>query len=595
MTESIESVRFNTKKLDGTDFVLWKDKVLSALKATQCSEAIIEDFKSSEEENTLKDEKAKSTIKVGDGRSLKVQGIGDIHSQINLKGQLKNIKIKDVLFVPDLSVNLISIEKLSQKGYHMIFDKESCMIVFNDVLMAKGLRWEQNKNLYEIKLFFPVSLKSSDVKLWHFRLGHLSLENMKKLRVKDLVFRNENLKKDFCESCTLGKSTKLPHKNKTKHQIDENKVTIHSDLVRPLKTASIGSKIYILTYLCSRSEYFYLTNEFQKLLKDSGIQHNTSVKYCPQMNEKAERLNRTLIEKARYMLIGSNCHINLWSGALDTSNYLRKRSPSSALNGKSPFEVFYGVLPKLSHLRVLGCEAYPLNLNNHGETFETVAKRNCIMIGYRESEVIYWIYDKKNHKVFISRDVRFKENELLGKSETNDFTIEKRQKTRTFKLEESTNDDDYIDKAENQENVSNNDQNGSDLNRVKTFESNEKDKNSCENPIENQAPRRSNRCSKSPDRYNPESYFTQDIVSSNYLNSLESDEINDEPTSLEEAFKSPLKDKWKEAIKSELNTLEENEIWKLTSLPDKKKLIKTKWVFKIKRNSKNVQLDSRQD
>ena len=135
----------------------------------------------------------------------------------------------------------------------------------------------------------------------------------------------------------------MPHKNKTKYQIDENKVTIHSDLVGPMKTASIGSKIYILTYLCSRSEYSfvyflknkseqfekfkefkskyelisdmkikefrtdngreYLSNEFQKYLKDSGIQHNTSVEYCPQLNGKAERLNRTLIEKARCMLI----------------------------------------------------------------------------------------------------------------------------------------------------------------------------------------------------------------------------------------------------------------------------------------------------
>lgn len=84
------------------------------------------------------------------------------------------------------------------------------------------------------------------------------------------------------------------------------------------------------------------------------------------MNGKAERLNRTLIEKARCMLIATNCHLNLWLAALDTANFLRNRSPSSALNVKSPFEVFYGVLPKLSHLRVFGCEAYPLNLNIHG-------------------------------------------------------------------------------------------------------------------------------------------------------------------------------------------------------------------------------------
>ena len=33
----------------------------------------------------------------------------------------------------------------------------------------------------------------------------------------------------------------------------------------------------------------------------------------------------------------SNCHLNMLSAALDTTNYLRNRSPSSALNDKSPF------------------------------------------------------------------------------------------------------------------------------------------------------------------------------------------------------------------------------------------------------------------
>jgi transposase InsO family protein len=41
--------------------------------------------------------------------------------------------------------------------------------------------------------------------------------------------------------------------------------------------------------------------EFQNYLKQNGIIHNTSVAYCPQSNEKAERLNRTLVEKARCM------------------------------------------------------------------------------------------------------------------------------------------------------------------------------------------------------------------------------------------------------------------------------------------------------
>ncbi len=55
-------------------------------------------------------------------------------------------------------------------------------------------------------------------------------------------------------------------------------------------------------------EYFSL--EFQNYLKRNGIIHNTSVAYCPQSNDKAERLNRTLVEKARCMLISAGMLYN---------------------------------------------------------------------------------------------------------------------------------------------------------------------------------------------------------------------------------------------------------------------------------------------
>ncbi|MED6207375.1 hypothetical protein PIB30_117140 [Stylosanthes scabra] len=52
-----------------------------------------------------------------------------------------------------------------------------------------------------------------------------------------------------------------------------------------------------------------------------------------------------------------------------------------------------------------------------------------------------------------------------------------------------------------------------------------------------------------------------------------------EPTSYEQAV---LDDCWKQAIKSELNVLDENRTWMLTKLPKGKKAIGCKWVFKVK-------------
>jgi hypothetical protein len=126
------------------------------------------------------------------------------------------------------------------------------------------------------------------------------------------------------------------------------------------------------------------------------------VSYCPQSNGKAERLNRTLIEKARCMIIAANKPQYLWTAEVETANYLRNRSPSSILLNKTPYENYHKVLPNLSHLRIFGCEAYPLDLNNSASKFEARAKKNCIMIGYGKSEGIYWIFDKKNTKIFIS-------------------------------------------------------------------------------------------------------------------------------------------------------------------------------------------------
>jgi len=189
----------------------------------------------------------------------------------------------------------------------------------------------------------------------------------------------------------------LPHKTKEDRTTD--KIIIHSDLGGPMKTESYGKKKYMATYICNQTEYSfvyfirtkdeqfdkskelksqyelqrnvkiqglhtdngikYLCNEFQNYFKENGIILYRSVPYCPQSNGEAERLNRTLIEKARCMMIAANIPQYLWTAAVVTANYLRNRSPSSILLNKTPYENYHKVLPNLSHLRIFGCEAYP--------------------------------------------------------------------------------------------------------------------------------------------------------------------------------------------------------------------------------------------
>ncbi|CAF0850629.1 unnamed protein product [Brachionus calyciflorus] len=171
-----------------------------------------------------------------------------------------------------------------------------------------------------------------------------------------------------------------------------------------------------------------LSNDLKKYIKDAGIKHNTSVEYCPQMNGKAERLNRTLIEKARCMLIASNTSLSFWSAAVDTANYIRNRSKSAALNGKTPYGFFFGKLPNLSHLKIFGCDAYPLIVNKVGKKFEP-----------------------KNHKAFRSRDIRFNENRILDNEnqETNELTLSRSIGSDQIKDEINENDNEHNEETGN--------------------------------------------------------------------------------------------------------------------------------------------------
>ena len=57
---------------------------------------------------------------------------------------------------------------------------------------------------------------------------------------------------------------------------------------------------------------------------------------------------------------------------------------------------------------------------------------------------------------------------------------------------------------------------------------------------------------------------------------------HDEPMNYEEAMMSPDSTKWLEAMKFEMGSMYENQVWTLVDLPDDRQAIKNKWIFKRK-------------
>ena len=58
------------------------------------------------------------------------------------------------------------------------------------------------------------------------------------------------------------------------------------------------------------------------------------------------------------MLADTNISHTFWAEALSTAVYLRNRSITKAVYGKTPYEALTGEKPDVEHLRTFGCMAF---------------------------------------------------------------------------------------------------------------------------------------------------------------------------------------------------------------------------------------------
>ena len=83
-------------------------------------------------------------------------------------------------------------------------------------------------------------------------------------------------------------------------------------------------------------------SSLQMNLKKEGIVHQLTISKCPEQNGVAERFDQTLVEMVRPMLADSELPKSFWAEALATAIYLRNRSPTKPVEGKTPYKAIYG-------------------------------------------------------------------------------------------------------------------------------------------------------------------------------------------------------------------------------------------------------------
>ena len=137
----------------------------------------------------------------------------------------------------------------------------------------------------------------------------------------------------------------------------------------------------------------FTSNNFQAHLKACGIWHELTIPKTPEQNGVAERLNRTLVEATRTMLLDAKMPHRFWAEAISTAVYLRNRSPTSTVKGATPHQAWFGQKPRVDHLRVFGSTAY-MHVPRDERGMLDPKSRKCTLVGYGNVQKGYRVYDQ---------------------------------------------------------------------------------------------------------------------------------------------------------------------------------------------------------
>src|SRR6266702_2259997 len=108
------------------------------------------------------------------------------------------------------------------------------------------------------------------------------------------------------------------------------------------------------------------------------------------------------------MRLACNTPASLWDEFCATAAYLTTLTAATANNGKTPYELWFGRKPSLSHLKEIGCRAFAL----HTPALSKVYQRSfpCILIGYAPHSKAYRLWDPSSSHVFNSYHISFTEH-----------------------------------------------------------------------------------------------------------------------------------------------------------------------------------------
>lgn len=594
-------------------------------------------------------------VRIGNGKKIFAYGKGCINILSLVNGKWYEKHLENVLYVPDIHVNLFSVITALDKGLTLEANNRTCKFLKNNETVGMASR-EQGLFQMSFKVMpsntenlvaHLAAKQSTSLKTWHERFGHQNVFYVKQyLKNAGINFKNED--EFFCEGCVLGKHHRMPFVNS---QNRANKIgqLVHSDVCGTMHEVSFGGSKYFVLFKDDfsnyRTVYFikqksevakliekyvrnvksstscsvvairtdngseYINNNVKMFIESHGIQHQKTVRYTPEQNGRAERDMRTLVESARTMIHTKNLSLKYWAEAVNTAVYVLNRTGPSPIKGKTPYELWFKRKPTINHLRSFGSEVYIHVPKEKRRKWEAKAERG-VFVGYCDDTKGYRVWFPDQQKIVISRDVLFRENEKCYQPESSEA-----KSSGNFAILPSENVSSKIDEQLNQVEKSFHEENLEQLIGDISTESRAPNQSiemletrQFDDTINGQSADDTYQSVETVDdesdlTWNPDpddsNWTSDDASDANYCHTGESSKSfwssmmegcafvmeSSEPKSYQDAIQCLDNEKWIEAMDSEIASLEKNHTWNLVDLPDGRKVIDNKWVFKIKHNS----------
>ena len=401
---------------------------------------------------------------------LSIEAYGTISITVPTPTGPQRMTLLNVAYVANFMTNLVSQDLLYVKGLY--FDNWKLHLHRKGVTIATIKRYnghylmEDNVDHASIAASYPASVittQSSSAKVatayeWHQMLAHAFSEVIQHLEAsaegvkisdKDAKGNINVPKTNECESCALSKAHRVisrspdnaetftkpfyrvtydlmqltPALNKDEwishfacHATDFNMVFTHqrkSEAIRIVREAiNIIKTRFNATVVFFRSDgERSLGGEFDDLLVETGITHESSAPNSPEQNGHSERKGGILAMKARALRIDAGLPIFLWPELVCAAGYLANRTPMQKHGWKTPYELVIGQSPHLGHLHRYGCKAY--TLNKHIPRKSKLQERAHIghLVGY-EARNIFLIWIPSQRKVIRTRAVIFDDDAI---------------------------------------------------------------------------------------------------------------------------------------------------------------------------------------